>query len=283
MKFQLKALVAALALVAAVPASAAIAPASSGDSSFVLSVWDAANNISASFDLGINYSQFTVASNATQTVGSPWAVNTVNEAGTQFSWDFTSGDYAAAWAGFTATANEENASWAITAADNLGTGVGSRGFITTYTGAPLGNFSTNATVNLVGGFNVFTDRLATNESVFQNHSTTANGASVALNGVGAYAPAYYVNGRNLNVGPFSAGLINSSLGVIQTVSTASGIGQAFNTIYSNANGISTFTLNSNGQLTYAAAVAAVPEPETYAMLLAGLGFMGFVARRKQAK
>ena len=30
-------------------------------------------------------------------------------------------------------------------------------------------------------------------------------------------------------------------------------------------------------------VSAVPEPETYAMLLAGLGLMGFVARRKQQK
>jgi hypothetical protein len=30
-------------------------------------------------------------------------------------------------------------------------------------------------------------------------------------------------------------------------------------------------------------MAAVPEPETYAMLLAGLGLMGFVARRRQQK
>ena len=30
-------------------------------------------------------------------------------------------------------------------------------------------------------------------------------------------------------------------------------------------------------------ISAVPEPETYAMLLAGLGLMGFVARRKQQK
>ena len=30
-------------------------------------------------------------------------------------------------------------------------------------------------------------------------------------------------------------------------------------------------------------VAAIPEPETYAMLLAGLGLMGFVARRRQRK
>jgi hypothetical protein len=40
---------------------------------------------------------------------------------------------------------------------------------------------------------------------------------------------------------------------------------------------STFTTN------VAAAVAAVPEPETYAMLLAGLGLMGTVARRRKAK
>jgi hypothetical protein len=31
------------------------------------------------------------------------------------------------------------------------------------------------------------------------------------------------------------------------------------------------------------AVAAVPEPETYAMLLAGLGMMGAIARRRKAK
>lgn len=34
-------------------------------------------------------------------------------------------------------------------------------------------------------------------------------------------------------------------------------------------------------LTQTATVGVVPEPETYAMLLAGLGLMGFMARRKQ--
>jgi hypothetical protein len=32
---------------------------------------------------------------------------------------------------------------------------------------------------------------------------------------------------------------------------------------------------------YALSMAPVPEPETYAMLLAGLGLMGGIARRKQ--
>jgi hypothetical protein len=35
--------------------------------------------------------------------------------------------------------------------------------------------------------------------------------------------------------------------------------------------------------TFNLAVAAVPEPETYAMLLAGLGLMGAIARRRNKK
>jgi hypothetical protein len=36
-------------------------------------------------------------------------------------------------------------------------------------------------------------------------------------------------------------------------------------------------------LQYGAAIAgAIPEPETYAMLLAGIGVLGFTARRRRA-
>jgi hypothetical protein len=40
-----------------------------------------------------------------------------------------------------------------------------------------------------------------------------------------------------------------------------------------------FNLSSAGGLSY---VAAVPEADTSAMLLAGLGLMGFIARRRTA-
>ena len=44
--------------------------------------------------------------------------------------------------------------------------------------------------------------------------------------------------------------------------------------------LSNATLYSTG---HAPVIAAVPEPGTYAMLLAGLGLMGFVARRRQQR
>jgi hypothetical protein len=51
------------------------------------------------------------------------------------------------------------------------------------------------------------------------------------------------------------------------------VGNALNTI----TGVSDGFLLSMGT----ASVAAVPEPETYGMMLMGLGLMGFVARRRR--
>lgn len=53
---------------------------------------------------------------------------------------------------------------------------------------------------------------------------------------------------------------------------------AAGTYYLNVTGISTGS--QGGLYNGAISVAAVPEPETYAMLLAGLGVMGFIARRR---
>ena len=47
-------------------------------------------------------------------------------------------------------------------------------------------------------------------------------------------------------------------------------------------GASTVAFNSGNADQELSAVAAVPEPETYAMMLAGLGLMGAIARRRKA-
>jgi hypothetical protein len=41
--------------------------------------------------------------------------------------------------------------------------------------------------------------------------------------------------------------------------------------------------SNGGVYLYAANTAVVPEPETYAMMLAGLGMIGFIGRRRLAK
>ena len=77
-----KALAAALALVAALPAQAAIAPGSTGNGELVLTVWDQVANISATFDLGKSYSEFSIAGTAFPNSGV-----TAND--TAFSWNLS--------------------------------------------------------------------------------------------------------------------------------------------------------------------------------------------------
>ena len=60
MKFQLKALAAAMVLAAAVPAQAALDLGTTGNSSMSIAVFDRVANVSALFDLGKSYSDFSV-------------------------------------------------------------------------------------------------------------------------------------------------------------------------------------------------------------------------------
>lgn len=86
------------------------------------------------------------------------------------------------------------------------------------------------------------------------------------------------------------GAVEGYDGLFQTVSTA--IGSTYNVSFwlqdNSGRGMTNPTINMLG---YAAAglpggtvpVALIPEPETYALLLAGLAAMGVVARRRKAK
>lgn len=276
MKFQLKALAAALVLVAAVPAQAAIAPGSTGNGELVLTVWDQVTNISATFDLGKTYSEFSVSGTAFPNSG-------VTADNTAFSWSL-SGDagYSSAWGQFLAASTSANTVYAIGSVDSAGGGQGyngARGFITSYAGTPNPSTTSGQILNAVVNFDAYTNGTSFGPSVlFENHSLVANGSSVANAGDG-YAFAQYNAGSNTGRGVRAIGAIGSNLQVAQYVTGASSFVQAPFTVFGNG---AKFNLTNAGLLTYSTNVTAVPEADTWAMMLLGLGFMGFVARRKQA-
>ena len=278
MKFQLKALAAALALAVTLPAHAAIDKAVTGNGSLILTLLDRVGTISATFDLGKNYSDFTVAPNvaANTAVNGGFLTSNVDAAGTSFSWNLTQGDYASAWTSFLSVGTLGNTTWGVVAGDVTGSGAGGRGYISTLagTGTPI---STSAVSTDVGQFDVY----LTQANIEGNHQAVANGASTAIAGQG-YAGAAIIaaDGSLFGKGPISMGAVGADLGVIQVSTAGSSLTPANQYTFANN---AHFNLSSTGLLTYSTtAVAAVPEADTWAMMFMGLGLMGFIARRKQA-
>lgn len=267
MKFQLKALAAALVLAAvAVPAQASIDANASGNGSFILTVLDKVANVSAAFDLGKNYSDFSIA-------GTSFANSGADAQGVSFSWDLAgNSDYSGAWTSFLNSANLANVTYAVTAGDNLGNGAGSRGYITTYVSAGAST-TTTSLLTALGNMDTYV-------------GNTAVGAGSTLltadNGAAFQAPAttYYNGNKNNNTGVVTVGAIGTSLGVIQSVSAAANLSPVTNTMFGNG---AKFTLTTAGALSYTTnpiVTAPVPEADTWAMMMVGLGLMGYMARRR---
>ncbi|MBF5038674.1 PEP-CTERM sorting domain-containing protein [Methylophilus glucosoxydans] len=265
MKFQYKALVAALALsTASLSAQAAFDLNASGDSSFFLTVVDNTNNVSALFDLGFNNSQFSAM------------VSQATANGGVLSWDLTKGDYASAWSSFWSIAQDNAAlQWGVMSADNTGGAAGSRNVITTYASGTKFVSTTQMQSSLTN----FDDYLKANQSL-GNHADVANGASTATAGAAfAESKAYGTSGRINGTGYDTTKRLGEVADIRQVFTGANAPAPVTEFTLGNANGRYTFSLSSAGVLTFA---APVPEADSYAMLLAGLGVIGLVARRRKA-
>jgi hypothetical protein len=149
----------------------------------------------------------------------------------------------------------------------------------TYLGSEAG-YDNNFWVKIVDGALVFSTKTADNPpaaSTIGDSITVTNAAGALDFTFEGYNSNYAKNG-----GPWAAdtsiGLIKDTVGGY-TVTSGLAAGQTFQYVIGYND--SAIGLTDWDDMVIGVNIAPIPEPETYAMLLAGLGLMGFVARRRK--
>lgn len=241
-------------------ANAAMTTSASGDSSLILSVLDFGTGVSATFDLGFSKSTFNQGADA--------------------SWNLTSGNYASAWSSFASAANLANTQWSVLALDSGGANSGDQSIFTTVA-STWANVTNTTLTNMQRNFDFYINA----NNGLANHNTVADGGSYTTSATGgnAYAGvsnAFGSGGKIGNSGGDTNTLFGTDMNVWNIVRNGTGVTtNATATKLSVAGFNPYFSMSNSGALTY---VSAVPEADNYAMLLAGLGLMGFIARRRMS-
>lgn len=265
---KLKALAAAVTLVAAGSAGAAMQNFASGNGSLAFIALDYTGSpISMVMDLGYTIDSFAPA--AGTTIVWDFNANTLSVNGVAQAGDFA---WSGAFADFGAAAQTAETTWGVIAGDSVQNGTTLRYLSTSNTALATIQNQSKANLSQFG----LVDTLINNNNLLPTHTTNADGASTASSG-----NAYVGNGASFG----TAGKWQNKATFVALANE--GVAQNFYMLDSN-NGISSTkalvtpydgTFNySAGVLTYS--VAPVPEPESYAMLLAGLGMIGAVVRRR---
>ncbi|MBS3935535.1 MAG: PEP-CTERM sorting domain-containing protein [Sulfuritalea sp.] len=280
MKLKLKLMAAAVALAASAgAANANIVTGASGNSELVLFAFDVPTNATSMWDLGVFMDHFLTTTPA------------VNNPGAQIQWNLNTGAisanaFAAGYAGATgATAADygggtalsqiaaygaANVRWGVIALDSLNP----MRFLTT----SWFDYETVATTDPtnITAFSLSNNFLAAH-NLLGNHSGVAHGASHATTGNGRQDQGFGAEDWLGKMAVTATGAVGEQLSFYSLATTpAGGADYRQHGAGPGFHGQWGFDM-AGGTLTYA---VPIPEPSEYALMLAGLGMLGFMVRRR---